>query len=198
MRLPKRLTLPNNPILLEKMNKFTAPADKLVHETTGYVNAQIDDVKLRSIKGLSQGTSALAGLLLIMIVVGAVITALSFAVVLWLGELLHSYALAAFIMTGVLLIVLVVLFLLRKRLFKNSFVAMYTDVFYQKDNKPEGLKTQEGVDMAIWHTESRIKEQEADVSDAFTRCKEFYSLRHFLGEGIPVAISSIFGKKKKK
>ena len=193
-----RLTLPNNPILLEKMNKFTAPADKLVHEVTGYVNAQIDDVKLRSIKGLSQGTSALAGLLLIMIVVGAVITALSFAVVLWIGELLHSYAQAAFIMAGVWLLVLVVLFLLRKHLFKNSFVAMYTDVFFQKEDKPKGLKTQEGVDMAIWHTESRIKEQETDISNAFTQVKEFYSLKNILIEGIPAAISSLFGKKKQK
>lgn len=193
-----RLTLPNNPILLEKMNKFTAPADKLVHEVTGYVNAQIDDVKLRSIKGLSQGTSALAGLLLIMIVVGAVITALSFAVVLWIGELLHSYAQAAFIMAGVWLLVLVVLFLLRKHLFKNSFVTMFTDVFYQKENKPVGLKTQEGVDIAIWHAESRIKEQETDISNAFTQVKEFYSLKNILIEGIPAALSSLFRKKKQK
>jgi hypothetical protein len=191
------LTLPNNPIL-PKMSKFTAPVDKLVHETTGYINAQIDDVKLRTIKGLSQGTSAVARLLLIFIVVGAVITTLSFAVVLWIGEMLHSYALAAFIMVGVLLLVLVVLFLLRKQIFKNSFVAMYTDVFYQKEKKPEGLKTQEGVDMAIWNAETHIKEQEGDISYAFNQCKEFYTLRHFLSEGIPAAISSLFGKKEKK
>ena len=189
--------MPNNPIM-PKMSKFTAPVDKLVHETTGYINAQIDDVKLRSIKGLSQGTSALARLLLIMIVVGAVITTLSFAVVLWIGEMFHSYALAAFIMACVLLLVLVVLFLLRKRIFKDTFIGMYSDVFYQKENKPEGLKTQETVDMAIWNAENHIKEQEANISYAFTQCKEFYSLRHFLGEKIPAAIRSLFGKKEKK
>ena len=176
------------------MSKFTAPVDKLVHETTGYINAQIDDVKLRTIKGLSQGTSAVARLLLIMIVVGAAITAFSFAVVLWLGELLHSYALAAFIMLGVLLLALVVLFLLRKHIFKNSFVSMYTDVFYQKEKKPEGLKTQDGVDMAIWNAEKHIKEQEGDISYAFNQCKDFYSLRRV----VPAAISSLFGKKEKK
>lgn len=180
------------------MTKFTAPADKLVHETTGYINAQLDDVKLRSIKGLSQGTSALASFLLIFIIGGALVTALSFALVLWLGEMLHSYALACLITAGVLLLVLVVLFLLRKHLFKNSFVAMYTDVFYQKENKPVGLKTQEGVDVAIWNAETHIKEQEADIFYAFTQCKEYYSLRHFLSKWIPAIIRSFFGKKEKK
>ena len=191
-------------MLKKQKPKFTAPVDRLVHETTGYVNAQIDDVKLRSIKGLSQGTSAIAGLLLIFIIVGALVTALSFAVVLWLGELMGSYAKAAFIMSGVLVIVLVVLILLRKQLFKSSSIGMYTDIFFQKEVKPEGLKTMEGLDMAIWNVETRIKDKEEDISDAFTNCKEFYAPKNLLGAGvnklsdwISTAISSLFGKKKK-
>lgn len=185
-------------------HKFTAPVDRLVHETTGYVNAQIDDVKLRSIKGLSQGTSAVAGLLVIFITVGALVTTLSFAIVLWLGELMGSYALAAFIMSGVLLLAIVVLVLLRKQLFKSSFISMYTDIFFQKESKPEGLKTMEGLDIAIWNAENRIKDKEEDISDAFTNCKEFYAPKNLLGAGvnklsdwISTAISSLFGKKKK-
>jgi hypothetical protein len=175
-----------------------------VHETTGYVNAQIDNVKLRSVKGLSQGTSAVASLLVIFITVGALVTTLSFAVVLWLGELMGSYALAAFIMSGVLLIAIVVLVLLRKQLFKSSFISMYTDIFFQKESKPEGLKTMEGLDIAIWNAENRIKDKEEDISDAFTNCKEFYAPKNLLGAGvnklsdwISTAISSLFGKKKK-
>jgi cytochrome c biogenesis protein CcdA len=177
------------------MSKLSAPADKLVHEITGYINAQIDDVKLRSIKGLSKGTSAVAGLLLIFIIIGALVTALSFALVLWLGEVLNSYALAALITAGVLLIVLVVLYLLRNHLFKNSFVDMYTDIFFQKENKPAGLKSQEGLDMALWHAESRIKEKENDISHAFTELKDFYSLKHLVSEGL---VRLFFGNKKKK
>ncbi len=187
----------------QKKNKFTAPVDKLVHKTTGYVNAQIDNVKLRSVKGLSQGTSAVAGLLLIFITVGALVTTLSFAVVLWLGELMGSYALAAFIMSGVLVIALVVLILLRKKLFKSNFISMYTDVFFQKEEKPEGLETMEGLDIAIWNAETRIKDKEEDVTDAFTQCKDFYTPKNLLGFGVDklgdwalTAISSLFGKKK--
>lgn len=187
----------------QKKNKFTAPVDKLVHKTTGYVNAQIDNVKLRSVKGLSQGTSAVASLLLIFITVGALVTTLSFAVVLWLGELMGSYALAAFIMSGVLVIALVVLILLRKKLFKSNFISMYTDVFFQKEEKPEGLETMEGLDIAIWNAETRIKDKEEDVTDAFTQCKDFYTPKNLLGFGMDklgdwalTAISSLFAKKK--
>lgn len=178
------------------MNKFLAPANHWVHEARGYIDAQIDNVKLRSVKGLSQGTSTIAGLLLIFIVVGALVTALSFAVVLWLGELLHSYAQAAFIMSGVLLLVLVVLFVLRKRLFKNSFVSMYTDIFYPKETKPLGLKGQDDLDEAILRTESRIKEEEESISDAFAEMKEFYSPKNLLKESLlSLALRFFSGKK---
>ena len=186
-----------------KKNRFTAPVDRLVHETTGYVNAQVDNVKLRSVKGLSQSTSAVVSLLVIFVIVGALVTTLSFAIVLWVGELTGSYALAAFIMAGILLIALVVLILLRKQLFKSSFINMYTDIFFQKESKPEGLKTLEGLDMAIWNTETRIKDKEEDVSDAFTQCKEFYAPKNLLGVGltklgdwIAATFNSLFKKKE--
>lgn len=187
----------------QKNKKFTAPVDRLARKTTGYVNAQIDNVKLRSVKGLSQGTSAIAGLLLIFIIAGVFVTTLSVAVVLWLGELMGSYAKAAFIMSGVLLLIIVVLILLRKKLFKSNFISMYTDIFFQKEAKPEGLETMEGLDIAIWNAETRIKDKEEDVTDAFTQCKDFYTPKNLLGYGVDklgdwalTAISSLFGKKK--
>lgn len=195
LNLPrKRLILSENPILHDKMSKFSAPADKVVHETRGYIDSQIENVKLHTVKGLSKGTSALAGLLLIFIMVGALVTALSFAVVLWLGEVLNSYALAAFIMSGVLLVVLVLLFLLRKHLFKNSFVSMYTDVFFQKESV--GLKTQEGLDWAIRETESRIKKDETGISVAVTQFREYYSFKHILTDGLIPLVSRLFRKDK--
>ena len=187
----------------QKKNKFTVPADRLVNKTKGYVNAQIDYVKLRSVKGLSQGTSAVAGLLVIFIIVGALVTTLSVAAVLWIGELIGNYALAALIMSGILLITLVVLILLRKQLFKSSFISMYTDIFFQKESKPESLKTMEGLDMAIWDAEKRIKDKEEDISDAYTQCKDFYTPANLLGAGVSrlgvlvsTAINVLFGKKK--
>ena len=183
----------------KKKNRFMAPADRLVQETTGYVNAQIDNVKLRSVKGLSQGTSAVAGLLVIFIVVGALVTTLSIALVLWIGELTGSYTLAAFIMAGILLIILLTLILLRKRLFKSSFINMYTDIFFSKESKPKGLKTMEGLDMVIWNTETRIKDKEENISNAFSQCKEFYTPMNLFGESLAKLvnwISKLFSKEE--
>lgn len=179
------------------MNKFFAPADHLVQETRSYIDAQIDNVKLRSMKGLSQGTSAIAGLLLIFIFVGALVTALSFTVVLWLGELLHSYALAAFIMSGVLLLALLLLIVFRKSLFKDSFVSMYSDVFYQKESKPLGLKGQDDLDEAISRTESRIKKGAANISGDFAKVKQFYSPKKLLSDGLLAIAARLLSKKKK-
>ena len=71
-------------------------------------------------------------------------------------------------------------------------------VFYHKEKKPEGLKTMEGVDMAIWNAENHIKEKEEDISYAFTQCKDFYSFKRVVREGISAAISSLFWKNEKK
>jgi len=140
------------------MSNFLGFTYNLVNETRTYVDAQIDNVKLRSIKGLSEGTSSLASLLLIFNVIGAFVIVLSFALVLLIGELLHSYALGALLVACVLLLVVVVLLLCRKRLFKDKFVSMYADVFYQKENKPLGLKDQETLDEVIVQNDSRIKD----------------------------------------
>ena len=112
------------------MSRLSHSTETLGQETKGYIDSQLDLVKLRSIKGLSQGTSAIVGLLLIFLIAGALMTVLLLALVLWLGEILNSYALASLIVAGVLLVLLVLLFARRRYLFRNSFVSMYTDVFF--------------------------------------------------------------------
>ena len=157
------------------MSKFSAPVDKLVQETRCYLDAQLDNVKLRSVKGLSQGTAAITGLLLIFIVAGAMATVLFLALVLWLGELLDSYALAALITAAILLLILVVLFRLRGRIFRNSFVSMYTEVFYENEARPAHLDNMDNLDAAIARTESLIQKEKAGISHAFSQAQEFYS-----------------------
>lgn len=140
------------------MSSFLAFTYNVFKEARCYVDAQVDNLKLRTIKGLSKGTSSLASLLIIFILFGTFVTVLSAAFVLWIGKALNNYVLGAFIVAGVLLIVIMVLYLLRKRLFHNWFVPMYTDVFYKKENKPLGLRDQETLDDAIIQTEMRAND----------------------------------------
>lgn len=164
------------------MSKFSQPVQHVVQGAGGYLDAQLDNIKLRTVKGLSKGTGALAGLLLISALVSVFLLALSFALVMWLGEVLESYALAGAIVAGGLFVILLVFILLRKRMFKNSFIGMYEDVLFEQPDK--SLNTQEKLDAAILRSEDRVKEQQALVSDRLLQAKEYYTPKRMVNQGL--------------
>ena len=172
------------------MSKFTDPAQRVVQESGGYLDAQLDHIKLRAVKGLSKGTGALAGLLLISALASVFLLALSFALVMWLGEVLDSYALAGAIVAGGLAVILLVFILLRKRMFKNSFIGMYEDVLFEQPDR--SLNTQEKLDAAILRSEDRVKEQQALVSDRLLQAKEYYTPKRMVNQGL-----HLLGDRKK-
>ena len=164
------------------MSKFTQPAQLVVQEAGAYLDAQLDNIKLRTVKGLSKGTGALASLLLISALAGVFLLALSFALVMWLGEVLKSYALAGAIVAGGLFVLLLVFILLRNRMFKNSFIGMYEAVLFEQ---PDGsLNTQEKLDAAILRSEDRVKEQQTLVSDRLLQAKEYYTPKRMVNQGL--------------
>lgn len=164
------------------MSKFTQPAQDIVQGAGGYLDAQINNIKLRTVKGLSKGTGAMASLLLISAFVSVFLLALSFALVMWIGEVLGSYALAGAIVAGGLFVVLLVFILLRKRMFKNSFIGMYEAVLFDKPD--ESLDTQEKLDEAILRSEDRVKEQQTLVSDRLLQAKEYYTPKRMVNQGL--------------
>lgn len=164
------------------MSKFTQPAQLVVQEAGAYLDAQLDNIKLRTVKGLSKGTGALASLLLISALAGVFLLALSFALVMWLGEVLKSYALAGAIVAGGLFVLLMVFILLRNRMFKNSFIGMYEAVLF--DEPDESLHTQEKLDEAILRSEDRVKEQQTLVSDRLLQAKEYYTPKRMVNQGL--------------
>ncbi len=164
------------------MSKFTQPAQDIVQGAGGYLDAQINNIKLRTVKGLSKGTGAIASLLLISAFVSVFLLALSFALVMWIGEVLGSYALAGAIVAGGLFVVLLVFILLRKRMFKNSFIGMYEAVLFDKPD--ESLDTQEKLDEAILRSEDRVKEQQTLVSDRLLQAKEYYTPKRMVNQGL--------------
>ena len=172
------------------MSKFSQPVQHVVQGAGGYLDAQLDHIKLRAVKGLSKGTGALAGLLLISALASVFLLALSFALVMWLGEVLESYALAGAIVAGGLFVILLVFILLRKRMFKNSFIGMYEDVLFEQPDR--SLNTQEKLDAAILRSEDRVKEQQALVSDRLLQAKEYYTPKRMVNQGL-----HLLGDRKK-
>ena len=107
------------------MSEFTKPIEDLGKNTADYVEARIDDLKLRTAKGLSLTLGKLLYMLLVLFIVSVILTALA------IGG--GSYAAGAGIVAAVFAVILAVVVLLRKRLFRNTFVPMFIKLFFDGD-----------------------------------------------------------------
>lgn len=96
------------------------------------LDLRVDEIKLRAVDGLSVGVSSVLALMTI-IAAGAIASvAIAFGFVILLGDLIGSWAVAAFIVGGVFLALFVVLIIFRKRLFRDLFVKLFISIFYEQ------------------------------------------------------------------
>lgn len=115
------------------MSEFTKPVEDLGKNASDYIEARIDDLKLRTVKGLSLTLGKLLYMLLVLFVVSVILTALAIGGVMWIGELVGSYAAGAMIVAGVFALLLVAIIMLRKRLFRDTFIPMLIKIFFDED-----------------------------------------------------------------
>ena len=115
------------------MSEFTRPIEELGQEASEYIDLRLDDLKLRTAKGLSMTLSKLLYMLLVLFVVSIVLTAVAIGGVMLLGELIGSYAGGAAIVAAFFLLILGVLIMLRKRLFRDTFVPLFVKMFFDDD-----------------------------------------------------------------
>ena len=117
------------------MNKeFTAPAEDLAGKGKEYLDARVEDVKLRLVKGLSISVSKLLGLILFLGIVSAFLLVLSFGLILLLAEWWKlNYGVAAVIVAGVLLVGAVCVFAIKDKIFQGSFVRLFVRLFFGGD-----------------------------------------------------------------
>lgn len=105
----------------------------VVSEIREYMDLRLDDIKLKAVDGLSVGVSRVLSLMVVLMLGAIVLAAFAFGTVLLLGDLIGSWAAAAFIIGGVFLIALVAVLLVWKKLFVNIFVKLFIDIFYEKE-----------------------------------------------------------------
>lgn len=113
------------------MSDFTRPVEDLGQKTTEYIDLRVDELKLKTAKGLSLTLSKLLYMLLVLFVVSIIMISIAVGGVMWIGEIVGSYAGGAAIVAAFFLLVLGVLVLLRKRLFRNTFVPLFIDLFFE-------------------------------------------------------------------
>jgi heme O synthase-like polyprenyltransferase len=120
------------------MSRFTEPVEKIRDAAKDYVDMRVDMVKLRTVKGLSVAANHILSMSLLLILGSLFMLALAFGSVLWLGSAIGSYAGGAFIVAAFFLVLAVLVFIFRKKLFLNSFVRLFTSIFFDdSDNKED-------------------------------------------------------------
>lgn len=92
-------------------------------------------LKLYATKWLSRGLSSVAAILLLILVGSILLLSLAFALTLYIGEAIGSYALAALYVSGGLAVIFVLIWLLRKKLFKTALIAVFSDAFFDGKKK---------------------------------------------------------------
>ena len=95
-----------------------------------YIDLKTDEVKLRTTQGLSTAMGRLTAVLLLVGLLVIVLGLLAVVLIQWIGQWTGSVAVASSIVCGAFFLVLAVLFFLRKRLFRNTFVKLFIKVFY--------------------------------------------------------------------
>lgn len=104
--------------------------DSMENLARRYMDMRLDELKLKTVDGLSVGVSRVLSLMVILMLGAIVLASFAFGTVLLLGDLIGSWAAAAFIIGGVFLIALLVILFVWKKLFTDIFVKLFIDIFY--------------------------------------------------------------------
>lgn len=176
-------------------SNFTRPAANLANDALGYAGAQLDNLKLRSVKALSSGTGTIFWFAIVLILLSIMLLILSFAFVIWIGEKMGSYAAAAFIVAGALAVLLVIVLLLRRVLFKGTFLSAFSKAFFPK---AERIRNNHDLEKAILRNEVTISKQETLMTRSFGDAKQYYANPRLVVDGVGSVVglvSSLFAKK---
>lgn len=117
------------------MGEFTKPLEDLSKNAAEYVDLKIEDVKLRTVKGLSVAMNKLIVTLILLFVASIVLISAALGCTLLIGDLIGSYAAGAFIVSGIFLVLLIILYIFRDKMFLNKFVRMFLDLFFTDDEE---------------------------------------------------------------
>ena len=119
------------------MSEFTRPVENLSQSARDYIDLRVEDLKLRTAKGLSVSLNHLLSMILVLFSATVALLAFAFGCILLLGQAVGSYALGAFIIAAFLALVTWILFRLRGKLFLNGFIKMFVGLFFEENEEDE-------------------------------------------------------------
>lgn len=105
-----------------------------------FLDPRAERLKLYATKWLSRGLSSVASILLLIVVGGVLLLSLTFGLTLLIGEAIGSYAWAALYVSAGLAVLFLLLFLLRRVLFKSALIAVFMDAFFDGEKKARNAR----------------------------------------------------------
>ena len=93
-----------------------------------YLSLKTDDFRKKIVAGLSVGFSRVLSVLVIVTLLMIVLAVFSFGLIVLIGNAIGSWSAAAFIIGGVCLTALIILILVRKRLFLKMFANIFNEM----------------------------------------------------------------------
>lgn len=106
--------------------------NELADEARQYADLRIDELRLKTTRGLSMALGQTLAYLLIIAVLVIVLSLFALALLQWLNGLLGA-PWGTLIVAGVFLIALAALWVRRNKLFRDLFVKLFIDIFYGSD-----------------------------------------------------------------
>ena len=137
------------------MDENRNPLNSLSSVIGEILSLRTDEFKKNIISGLSIGFSRTLAILVMVMILLIVLAVFAFAFIVLLGDAIGSLSGAAFIVGGLYLIALAVLFCMRKTLFLNMFTNLFTGIVNSgsSDNKWKSLSL-----VLIRYLRSRLEE----------------------------------------
>lgn len=117
------------------MALFTEKVGDIAGSAKEYLDLRLDDLKLRTVKGLSITLNRLLSLILVLFSVSIVMLAVAIGLIFLIGDAIGSMAGGAFVVAGLFALLAVALYFFRDKLFTDSMVRMLVGIFFDEDER---------------------------------------------------------------
>lgn len=108
--------------------------ENLTGSGKSYVDGRVTEVKLKAVKALSQSLSFVCGMLFFIAVLAIALGLFALAMVQWLNSVLGT-PYGTLIVAGVFSALALVLFVTRRKIFRNHYVSMFAKLFFDDEKE---------------------------------------------------------------
>ena len=115
------------------MQESPLSLETLASDVKKYADLRIDELKLKTVRGLSQALGQVCAMLIIAGVAVIVLLLLSYALLQWLNVLLGA-PWGTLIACGLFIFLLIFLIAFKGRMFRDSFVKLFASAFFDADD----------------------------------------------------------------